>query len=205
MKSVVIRRTAKTISPERDAIWNSVRRYSQSLKEEQESYISQIDHLLNSNNQKEYQLYRDLWNEISSDVDLDRKETVAEDVRNELAQAFSRNQNPSHLDALIEVLSSITDYLVEENAQQFMDRISKRLTQNNLNDGQKARVLNQISKFDQFFEKEGQILDRMENTLKQSNHNNVEQEAKNLLDKLEKIGHADQTRISRIREDHLSE
>lgn len=172
---------------------------------EQESYISQIDHLLNSNNQNEYQLYRDLWNQISSDVDSDRKETVAEDVRNELAQAFSRNQNPSHLDALIEVLSSITDYLAEDNAQQFMDRISKQLTQNNLNDGQKARVLDQISKFDEFFGKEGQILDRVENALKQSNHNNVEQEARNLLNKLEKAGQADQTRIDQIREDYFSE
>jgi len=53
---------------------------------EQESYLGQIDNLL-SGNQNEYQLYRDLWNEIASEVDSDRQETVAENVRGELAQA----------------------------------------------------------------------------------------------------------------------
>lgn len=169
---------------------------------EQESYISQIDNLL-SGNQNEYQLYRDLWEKIESDVDSDRKETVAEDVRNELAQAFSRNQNPGHLDALIEVMSSITGYLVEENGQQFMDRISKQLTQNNLNDRQKARVLGHISEFDGFFGKEDQILDRLENLLKRSNHNNVSQNAEVLLDKFENLGKVDEARIDQIREDYL--
>jgi hypothetical protein len=170
---------------------------------EQENYLGQIDNLLGGN-QNEYQLYRNLWNKIASDVDSDRKQTVAEDVRNELAQAFSRNQNPGQLDALIEVMSSITSYLMEENGQQFMDRISKQLKQNNLNDGQKARVLEHISEFDEFFGKEDVILDRVENALKQSTHNNVEQKAEELLNKLEEVGEADQTRIDQIREDYLS-
>ncbi|WP_336327600.1 KAP family P-loop NTPase fold protein [Halovenus sp. HT40] len=171
---------------------------------EQENYLGQIDNLL-SGNQNEYQLYRDLWNKIASDVDADRKETVAEDVRDELAQAFSRNQNPGQLDALIEVMSSITGYLTEDNGQQFMDRISNQLKQNNLNDGQKARVLGHISEFDEFFGKEDVILDRVEIVLKQSNHNNVEQKAEELLNKFEEIGEADQARIDQIREDYLSE
>jgi len=171
---------------------------------EQERYISKLDNLL-SGDQNQYQLYRDLWGKIEPDATSDQRETIAEDVRNELAQAFSRNQNPGQLDALIEVMSSITGYLVEENGQQFMDRISKQLTQNNLNDGQKARVLDHISEFDEFFGKEGQILDRVENVLKQSNHNNIEQKARELLDKLEEHGEADQARIDQIRGDYLSE
>ena len=85
-----------------------------------------------------------------------------------------------------------------------MDRISIQLKQNNLNDGQKARVLEHISEFDEFFGKEDVILDRVENVLKQSNHNNVEQNARKLLDKLEEIGEADQARIDQIQEDYLS-
>jgi len=171
---------------------------------EQESYISQINDLLGGN-RNEYQLYRDLWDKIASDVDSDRKETVADEVRDELTQAFNRNQNPGQLDPLIEVLSSISGHLSEENGQRFMDQISKQLTDNQVNDNQKAQVLDHISGFDTMFGKESQILDRVENLVKRSNHNTVSQNAEKLLTKFEEGDEADQPRIDQIREDHLSE
>ncbi|WP_424004751.1 hypothetical protein ACOZ4I_08570 [Haloarcula salina] len=86
-----------------------------------------------------------------------------------------------------------------------MDRFSKQLTQNNMNDGQKGRVLEQISEFDEYFGKESQILNRVESVLKKSNHNNVLENAEILLEKFEEAGEADQARIDQIREDYLSE
>ena len=171
---------------------------------EQESYISQLNDLL-SGNRNEYQLYRDFWNKIAADVDADRKETVADDVNGELAQAFKRNQNPGQLSSLIEVLSSTSRHLSEEEGRRFMDRISKQLTDNQVNQNQKAQVLDHISEFDTWFGKESQVLDRVENFVQRSNHNNVSQNAEKFLTKFEEVGEADQARIDQIREDHFSD
>ncbi|WP_123539366.1 KAP family P-loop NTPase fold protein [Halosimplex salinum] len=171
---------------------------------QQENFISQMDDLLRGNH-NDNKLYRDLWNNIQPDTDTDRKETVAGDVRNELVQSFNRNQNPSHLDPLIEVLSSLTEHIGEENGQSFMDRLSKQLTQSNLNDSHKSNVIDQISEFDEFYGKEEQILDRIENLLTQTDHNHVTDSAAILLDKFERLEVVDDARLDQIRNDHLSE
>lgn len=176
--------------------------FSQLDGAEQENYIGHLESLL-SGNANHYQLYQELWEQIEDEADQDRREAVAGDVREELVQQISNEQNPEHLDPLISVLQSLTEHIGHQNSQRLMERLSDRLT-DNLNENQQATVIDQLAGFEEFYGKESQILDRVENVLGKTNNNQVRESAETLFERLRERGTVEEKRIQDVEASNLS-
>jgi hypothetical protein len=168
---------------------------------EQESFIGELENLLRGN-AGDYELYKELWDEFVEVADSDRRVAVLADVREEVLQRISNNQEPEHLTPVIEIMQSMSGEMGESQGGQFMERLSNRLT-DNLNANQQKAVIRQIAGFDEYYGKENQILDRVKGVLQQSNNNAVTNAAEDLIDQIEKRGKADQKKIDEIREGHF--
>lgn len=170
----------------------------------QESYISQMGRLL-SGDRDDYKLYQELWSQIQAKTDTDRRETIAADVREEVIDAINGNQNPNHVEPLIQVLQSVAEDMSDQNGQSLMERLSKQLTENKLNDKRKSTVIDQIAGFDEYFGKENQILDRIENLLSQTNNSSVNQSAETLVTKLDERNQVNDEQVEEIREEYFGD
>lgn len=150
----------------------------------QQDYIDQISQQLIENTQG-YSQYKELWGEIESHADSDNKETVARNVHEELTEQMNSGQNPNNLEPLVEILQSLATHLSQDEGEQLMERLSNRFTEAGLNANQKATVIDQIAGFGSFFGKDDQILNRLDNLLDRSNHNQVQSSAEQLLNTME--------------------
>ncbi|WP_144902193.1 KAP family P-loop NTPase fold protein [Halobellus captivus] len=169
---------------------------------EQESFIGQMEILLRGN-AGDYKVYKELWDAFSEDADADRRAAVVGDVREEVAQRLSNNQNPDHLTPIIEVLQSMPEELGKNQGGRFMERLSNALTDQNLNASQLKTVVEQIAGFKEFYGKEDQILDRLESLLDRTNNNAVKNAAKDLIQRFEQLETVDQERLEGIKEYYL--
>lgn len=169
---------------------------------EQENLIGQMENLL-SRDAGDYRAYNALWKEFEADADADRRAAVVADVREEVVQQINNGQNPDHLTPLIEILQSMPDELADNQGSQLMERLSNRLTDRNLNANQYSIVIEQLAGFGQFYGKESQVLDRVEDVLSKQDNNKVKNAAKQLLDKLEKVGDVDDARLDEVRERYI--
>jgi hypothetical protein len=169
---------------------------------EQESFIGQMEILLRGN-AGDYKAYKELWEEFAEDTDADRRIAVVGDVREEVAQRLSNNQNPDHLTPIIEILQSMPEELEENQGGRFMERLSNALTNQNLNDNQLETVVEQIAGFEEFYGKEDQILDRLESLLGRTNNNAIKNAAKDLIQRFNQLESVDQERLGVIRKGHL--
>lgn len=169
----------------------------------QEDYISHLESLLNGN-ANQWELYRELWEQIEPDADRDRREAVAGDVREKVAEELSQGQNPDHLTPLIAVLQTVSEQIGSQNGSRLMERLSDRLT-DNLNANQQAVVIEQLAGFDQFYEKGDQIVDRVENVLGKTNHDQVRTNAQALFGALFDADEIDKDRLTELEETHAPE
>ena len=134
-------------------------------------------------------------------ADEDRRAAVFGDVHEELNQRVG-SQNPEHLTPLFEILHSMPDQINRSQAEQLIERLSDRL-KDNLNQNQQETILNQIEGFSQFYGKENQILDRIENLLNTTKYNNVREASEELLDKIGETEEVEDNRVENIRENYI--
>ena len=169
---------------------------------EQESFIGQMEILLRGN-AGDYKVYKDLWDEFAEDADADRRAAVVGDLRQEVSQRLSNNQDPEHLTPIIEILQSMPEELEKDQGSSFMERLSDSLTDGNLNNKQSKIVIEQIAGFEEFYGAADQILDRLESLLGRNNHNVVQNAAKELVQRFEQLDSVDDERLEEIRENYL--
>lgn len=153
-------------------------------------------------NAQGYSRYEEIREEIEPHTDSDRKETVARDVHSELIDNVNL-QNPSNLEPLIQILHSLSRYLNQSEGQQMMERLSNRLNDGNLNANQKSTLIDLLSGFEDFFGKERQMVDRIENLLSQTNNSSIQRSTKQLLKTLERKD-LEKNRVGKLREKHFS-
>ncbi|MFK5604887.1 KAP family P-loop NTPase fold protein [Haloferax volcanii] len=177
--------------------------FSQFEGPNQEQYLNSLSDLLNGGN-NEYQIYQEIWIEIEEDAGDDRRESVARDVHSTLISQIESGQNPIHLDPLFTVLETNLQSLGTDEGQQLVDRQSKRLNEGNLNHKQKATVLEQLTQLSTYFDKEGQVLDRVQTLLDQNDRNNVRQQAEKLLKRMVDIEDVSD-RARQIQEEYFPE
>lgn len=175
-------------------------RFSELDGPEQENFINQMENLLRGN-AGDYETYRDLWTEFEKEADSDRQDAVAGDVLDELDQRIG-SQHPEHLTPLFDVLESIPDGVDKNRGSQLLERLSDRLT-DNLNPNQQTAVIEQIAGFNNFYGREEQIVDRLENILMNMNNNNVQNASKDLLKQIEETETVDSERLKTLREAEL--
>jgi hypothetical protein len=180
------------------------KQFSRLESPEQENFIGQMELLLRGN-AGDYKAYKELWETFAEEADSDRKDAVFGDVLEEITQRISNNQNPDHLTPIIEILQSTPESLEKNQGGQFMERLSNRLTDRNLNTGQQETVLKQIAGFSEFYDKEGQILDRVESLLERSNNSKIRGAARDLVAQIEEQDDIDQQRIESLRANYLEQ
>jgi len=169
----------------------------------QEDYISHLESLLDGN-ANHWELYQELWDQIAPDADRHRREAVAGDVREKVAEELSQGQNPDHLTPLVAVLQTVSEQIGSQNGSRLMERLSDRLT-DNLNANQQAVVIKQLTGFDQFYEKGDQIVDRVEIVLGKTNHDQVRANAQALFQAIFYADEIDEDRLKELEETHSSE
>ncbi|ELZ38330.1 KAP P-loop domain protein [Halorubrum saccharovorum DSM 1137] len=168
----------------------------------QEKYIDELDNLLNGDT-GDYKLYRELWEEFESDTDEDRKSAVAGDILEDLTNRLD-NSNPDQINPVIKVLQSIPESIERSQGRNFIERLSDRLTDQNLRDSRKQTVVEQLSGFTTFYDKEEQVLDRLEAMLNSSSNESLKEESEKLLDQIEQVGNVDEERINDFMKAHLT-
>jgi len=168
---------------------------------DQEKFISELENLLRGN-AGDYGLYKEVWKEFAAEADIDRRAAVAGDVLEDVTDRLN-NQNPDHLTPVIEVLQSLEGQIEKSQGQRFMERLSNRLNDSNLNRNQQETVVTQISGFNAFFGKEEQILDRLGALLNSGSNQTLQHAAEDLVGKIEKGDEADE-KVEEFRKNHLS-
>lgn len=190
------------INIKRECLTPIANRFQELEGPEQENFIGQMENLL-SGNGSHYELYQELWEKIEEHADSDRRAAIVGDVHQEVTQQIERGQNSNNLTPLIEVLQSMPDELDENEGQRFMERLSDQLSDRNLNANQSATIIEQIAGFEEFYGKEEQILDRVENLLQRTNNNNVVSSSEELIEQFDKMNLGESDRVEEIRETHL--
>jgi Ca2+-binding EF-hand superfamily protein len=169
---------------------------------DQERFLSRLTDLAGGNN-KDKQAFSRVWNEVKSDLTSNHRRKVGQNVLTILEDEVSDQNQQVPTDELVEVLQSVTDDLATNAHEEFIQRLSDKLTDGNRRWQQKQNIVGQLAAFDDLAGQEELVLTRIEGMLKENSQNQLHQTTEKKLDILEQHNGMDRARIKEIREQHL--
>lgn len=169
---------------------------------DQELFLSRLTDLARGNN-KEKQAFSRVWTEIKSDLASNHRRKVGQNVLSVLEDEVSDQNQQVPTDDLVKVLQSVSDDLATNAHEEFIHRLSDKLTDGNLGWQQKQNIVGQLAEFNDLADQDDLVLTRIEGMLKENSQNQLHQTTEKKLDILEQHDGMDKARIKEIREQHL--
>lgn len=169
---------------------------------DQELFLSRLTELARGNN-REKQAFAQVWREVENDLEPGHRRTIGQNVLSVVMNEASDQNQKVPNDDLVKVLQSVTNNLATNSHEEFIQRLSDKLTDGDIRWQQKQDIIEQLSAFEDFAGQEDLVLTRIEGMLKQNSQNRLHQTTEKKLDLLEQRDEIDQDRIKEIRETHL--
>lgn len=166
-----------------------------------ETFVKNLSGML-SGNHTDYQVFKEIWVDVKGKVEPERRVTISRDLTNELDNQLAENPRPNQLSPLVDVFCSLvtTDDVDDDDGARIIERLGKKLTDDKLNAGKKAKYVTQLTKFKQFYGEEDRLLDRIQTLLNNYPDNSrIKTSVETLFESLEETGTLDQGRIEQVR------
>jgi hypothetical protein len=173
--------------------------YTSFNEKEKEQFIGRLSSLLTSD-VNEHKAFKEIWSTVANDVGPDRRETIMRDIENQIEQELQGNLQKNQLEPLLTVFHSLeaSGDVDTETGSKVVERITARWGDDNLGNNPKSALITILADFTNFYGEETRTLTRLEALLDQTNHNNIQNNAKKLLDTLKEHGEVKDDQIENI-------
>lgn len=169
---------------------------------DQELFLSRLTELARGNN-RDKQAFAQVWREVKNDLEPGHRRTIGQNVLSVLEDEASDQNQQVPNDDLVKALQTVTEGLATNAHQEFILRLSDKLTDGNIGWQQKQNIVGQLAAFEDLAGQEDLVLTRIEGMLKQNSQDRLHQTTEKKLDILEQRDEINQDRIKEIRETHL--
>ncbi|WP_152040271.1 KAP family P-loop NTPase fold protein [Salinigranum salinum] len=169
---------------------------------DQELFLSQLTELARGSN-RDKQAFAQVWREVEDDLEPGHRRTIGQNVLSVLEDEASDQNQQVPNDELVKVLQSVTDYLTTNAHEEFVQRLSDKLTDGDIGWQQKQDIVGQLVAFEDLAGQEDLVLTRIEGMLKQNSQGRLHQTTEKKLNILEQRDKIDQERIKEIRKTYL--
>ncbi|RBI59378.1 NTPase [halophilic archaeon] len=171
---------------------------------DKEGFINRLDSLL-SGDSNDHQAFEDIWNQVESKIESERKTTVARNLGGQLRSELSGNLQHHRLFPLVDVFSSLvqTGDAEEDDGEWVVERLTDAFEGSNLNNNHISTLIDKLVEFSEYYGTEEQTLTRVESLIRNNNNNQIHQSAEKLIDALKKSGESGESQLEEVRE-HLN-
>jgi hypothetical protein len=169
---------------------------------DQERFLSQLTGLARGNDKNKASFKR-LYHEVEDELNQEHRRKIARDLFDAIKNEASGQSQRQMSDKLISVVDDLVDDLPDNEHQEFIERMSSRLTDENLDRGRKEMILKYLTEIDTLGGQGELVLDRLEAMLKQNSAKNLHRSVEGRLNKLKQKNGIDEEKVDEIREEHL--
>lgn len=166
---------------------------------EKEQFVGRLSSLL-TGDANEHQAFQEIWSTVGDDLEPDRRETVTRDVESQIEQELQGNVQQNALEPLLAVFHSLekSGDVDAEIGSKVVERITAKWGDDNLGNNPKSRLISLLANFTEFYGEESRTLTRLEALLDQTNHNPIQNHAKDLLNTLKEHGKTNDEQIEAV-------
>lgn len=176
--------------------------YASFNEKEKEQFVGRLTSLLTSDVNK-HQAFQEIWSAVADDVGPDRRETILRDIENQIEQELQGNLHKNQLEPLLTVFHSLeaSGDVDTETGSKVVERITAKWGDDNLGDNPKSALIAILANFTNIYGEETRTLTRLEALLDQTNHNNVRNNAKKLVESLKENGTVNNEQIETVEQE----